>query len=104
MAEHLEAALEFSQAIDSRGYLSDPEEEPTTEPAVLRRLRFLARYIVVSLLLERVDLAATLVQRLAAATAAYQAVAADAVEWRQTVVDATAFVEVRGQPKRSRPR
>jgi len=96
--EHLQEAANFCAAIQERGYLRDANApaEDAGAAAVLRRLRFAARYVVVALLLERLDVARAAAADLAAGVAAARAVLTptDAAAWAQTHRDAAAFVEV----------
>ncbi|CAH3025521.1 unnamed protein product [Porites evermanni] len=93
-ANYLHESFGFYSAIRSRAYYSQASKEEKPD-LMVKKLRYYARFIVVSLLLNKVDLVKELIQELHHYVEEYVSVyeAQDDEEWRLVISEVTAFME-----------
>ncbi|CAH3142974.1 unnamed protein product [Pocillopora meandrina] len=93
-ANYLHESFGFYSAIRSRAYYSQASKEDKPD-LMVKKLRYYARFIVVSLLLNKVDLVKELIQELYHYVEEYVNVyeADDDEEWRLVISEVTAFME-----------
>ncbi|KAJ7370142.1 hypothetical protein OS493_034071 [Desmophyllum pertusum] len=93
-ANYLHESFGFYSAIRSRAYYSQASKEEKPD-LMVKKLRYYARFIVVSLLLNKVDLVKELIQELHHYVEEYVNVyeADDDEEWRLVISEVTAFME-----------
>ncbi|XP_073242571.1 protein SCAI-like isoform X1 [Porites lutea] len=93
-ANYLHESFGFYSAIRSRAYYSQASKEEKPD-LMVKKLRYYARFIVVSLLLNKVDLVKELIQELHHYVEEYVSVyeAEDDEEWRLVISEVTAFME-----------
>jgi len=93
-ANYLHESFGFYSAIRSRAYYSQASKEEKPD-LMVKKLRYYARFIVVSLLLNKADLVKELIQELHHYVEEYVNVyeADDDEEWRLVISEVTAFME-----------
>ncbi|KAK2565926.1 Protein SCAI [Acropora cervicornis] len=93
-ANYLRESFAFYSAIRSRAYYSQASKEEKSD-LMVKKLRYYARFIVVSLLLNEIDLVKELIQELYHYVEEYVNVyeADDDEEWRLVISEVTAFME-----------
>ncbi|XP_068732989.1 protein SCAI-like [Montipora capricornis] len=93
-ANYLHESFAFYSAIRSRAYYSQASKEEKSD-LMVKKLRYYARFIVVCLLLNKVDLVKELIQELHHYLEEYVSVyeADDDEEWRLVISEVTAFME-----------
>lgn len=93
-ANYLRESFAFYSAIRSRAYYSQASKEEKSD-LMVKKLRYYARFIVVSLLLNKIDLVKELIQELYHYVEEYVNVyeADDDEEWRLVISEVTAFME-----------
>ncbi|XP_001626466.2 protein SCAI [Nematostella vectensis] len=91
---HLQESFAFYSAIRSRAYYSQASKEEKPD-LMVKKLRYYARYTVVCLLLNKMDLVKELVQEFTHYMEEYVTVydADDDEEWRLVISEVTAFVQ-----------